>query len=556
MVALLPKSQTKLTVMYREHQELLEHLAPEEKPRVICCAAKLINYFGRWQSWKKSIYPTEWIYQPLQAIRHDLLKEHSIHVIREAILLLERLDFLERRKNERGVNYRNGQDKTHQYYLHRDRIQQALKNVFGGSEAKSLDDTREFDSETSKLKPEIREFNVETHTQIPSIDSCPNSCSLSEEREKLDFLAKEEEEENSQEEDVIPTSFAPSQDSTNLLQQSKDSGLDKCSAPLQLKKNQNDLPTPEGWNDFYPQLLEYARREGKSSPAGWTSKVSHQILQELAAGRPHCLWSDFQNGFLLGASEFGGQREWLNPETHEPWPYFQEALIEHFQHEMAEHTKEVKSRFNVAGKVTAILAQPKKAALYWTELKREIIKYRLRWERDRNLGISQPYLPPYYSDRTEPSLQEAAQAMGELKGDANQLESAAATNSLPPTQADLPLMPPQPPQQQACLPLREEEDSLAEPASVEEKPSMQELQERLNLRTYAAVTRILVGANPQWGYVIVENLVLPAAGEAPSPEYLRSLLANPITAPKVRRLIEANPSWGFFIDQEGQLWEF
>ncbi len=82
-----------------------------------------------------------------------------------------------------------------------------------------------------------------------------------------------------------------------------------------------------------------------------------------------------------------------------------------------------------------------------------------------------------------------------------------------------------------------------------------ELQERLNSRLLAAPTKIFIKANPQLGYVVAEDVVL-VAGEVPSPEYLRSLLSNPITAPMVRRLIEANPSWGFLIDREGQLWEF
>ncbi|HEY9710423.1 MAG TPA: hypothetical protein V6D48_19605 [Oculatellaceae cyanobacterium] len=564
MTTLLNKPRSPLNIMRREHKELLDQLAPEAPTRVRTCAIKLIPYFEHWHSWKKSLYPSHWIYQPLADIRHDLMDAHTVHVIREAIALLQRLGFLSVRRNDRATNCRNGQDRTHQYLLHSDRIEASLKQLFNEPTAETLKtspfvniETPSFNSETPSFNSETPDFTVDKYTQIPSIDSFKNSCSLQQEREKLEFLPKEEEEVDSQEEGVVPVSFAPPQDLINVLQQNKDSGLDKCSASLQLKKTQNDLPTPEGWDEFYPQLLEYARREGKSSPAGWTSTTSRHILQELAAGRPHCLWADFQNGLPLGASEFDGQREWLNPETQEPWPYFKEALTDHFQRKDAGRTKEVKSRFDVAGEVAATLAQPKKAAAYWAELKNQIIFYRERWERDRKLGISQPYLPPHFSDCTEPTLQEAAQAMGEFKGDANLL-APAAVNSLPPTQADdLPLLPTQP-AQEACLPLEEKDlPAAAEPvpAVVEEKPSVMELQARINSRLLAPFAKILIKANPQWGYVVVEGLVL-VVGEVPSPEYLRSLLTNPITAPKVRRLIEANPSWGFSLDQEGQLWEF
>lgn len=51
------------------------------------CAAKLIEYFKNWTSWKTQAQRTPWIYQPLKRIHADLMGEHSLHVIRGAMPL-------------------------------------------------------------------------------------------------------------------------------------------------------------------------------------------------------------------------------------------------------------------------------------------------------------------------------------------------------------------------------------------------------------------------------------------------------------------------------------
>lgn len=541
-----PKSETKLSMMHREHKDLLEHLAPGEKTRVICCAAKLINYFVRWQDWKKSLYPTEWVYQPLTVIRHDLLDEHSIHVIRQALTLLEGFSFLSKRKNDRATNCRNGQDRTHQYLLHSDRIELALEQLFNQSAAETLETLPFVSSEIPSVNVEIPSFTVEIHTQIPYSDSCSDSCSLLEVREKTEFLTKEDEQKEEEEDkkDIEQTSLAFSQGPTELLQQNKVTKLNNSSAPPRLKKQQNDLPTPEGWSEFYNQLLEYARIEGKLSPASWVATTSRHILTELAAGRPHCLWSDFQQGVPLGFQEIGG-REWLNPETREPWPYFKEALIEHCQSEKGNLNK---PRMAAAAEAADILSRPKKAAMLWIELKHKIIFYKSEWERQSALGVKTPCLPPYLSERVEPTLEEAANAMRELKGDDSQLQllpSSAQQACQIEAEAD----------EKRAAGLELSEESLtAEPS---EPPPMNELQEKLNLRPCASLVRMLVNVNSHWGYRVDDelNLVLPAEG-VPSLGYLQSLLDNAITSTKVRKLIEQNPDWGFLIDQDGQLGDF
>ncbi len=63
------------------------------------CAAKLIEYFKHWRSWKLKVHRTEWVYMPLKRIYEDLMGEHSLHVIRAARDLLVRLGILQILRN-------------------------------------------------------------------------------------------------------------------------------------------------------------------------------------------------------------------------------------------------------------------------------------------------------------------------------------------------------------------------------------------------------------------------------------------------------------------------
>ncbi len=168
-------SKTKISLFYREHKELLEFQAPDLKTRVLCCCAKLFNYFGRWTDWKVPLYNNEWIYQPLKQIYEDLLREHSLHVIREAIELLIRLGYLERRRNLRANNWRNGQDRVYQYRLRKDRLEAALLSFEAAKSAESTQTNPFVRSERQKLSVESGSFSVERHTQIHSIDCSTNS---------------------------------------------------------------------------------------------------------------------------------------------------------------------------------------------------------------------------------------------------------------------------------------------------------------------------------------------------------------------------------------------
>ncbi len=85
------------------------------------CAAKLIEYFKHWRDWKIETQRSEWVYMPFKWIYEDLMGEHSIHVIRKAITKLLELNILSHRHNPD-----NGQDKTWQYRLNVDALENLL----------------------------------------------------------------------------------------------------------------------------------------------------------------------------------------------------------------------------------------------------------------------------------------------------------------------------------------------------------------------------------------------------------------------------------------------
>jgi hypothetical protein len=120
-------------MFYQEHKELIEYLAKGTKPRVSCCGAKIISYVQYWQNCQTPFYKKEWVCRTYTQIREDLNREYSLHTIREAIELLIRLGFLERRQNLTAENGRNGQIRTYQYHVYTDRIKAALKTMKNSS---------------------------------------------------------------------------------------------------------------------------------------------------------------------------------------------------------------------------------------------------------------------------------------------------------------------------------------------------------------------------------------------------------------------------------------
>ena len=573
MIVAVERPRSPLTVTKREYKELLDRLAPTSHTRVRCCATQLISYFEHWHEWKEAHYPTRWIYQPLTEIRHDLMDAFTVHVVREAIALLQSLGFLSVRKNDRTTNHRNGQDRTHQYLLDSDHIKQALENPSSQSAAETLATTPFVNVEIPSVNVEIPNFTVETYTQIPYSDSCPNSYSLLQEREELKSQPRKGDVKISQnksneikeviEQDKEPLEDRKAQESCNNInpdvEQCSVAPVVKCVEPTQddlksLPKLKSDrvplVPSAERASGFvsneerqgfYQVLLELGKTKGVRSPVAWSAA----IIKSIDKGEPCQYLTEYRSCLLVGACE---KQEW---EIAPGQPY--EQFVTYLK------TKNKKTGMTDEEAIAAahhFLKDVNLAKSLWESCKRAIAKYQEDWEQQKRIGVQNAYLPPELLPERHVSLEEVADAMESLQTGCGQLQGLAESTE------NSTLLSTEP--EEAEAELEPTKELLSEPATElgsvgesepEEKPTMAQLQDKLNSPLGAALTRMMVKANPSWGYRIEDDLVLPVEG-APSLEHLQSLLDNKITDQRVQRLINQNPDWGFLIDEKNQLWDF
>jgi len=546
----LEVSPSKFTQRRADYVDLLIQLTTQLKSkllkskslkRILCCAAELISYFSNWNKWKLSRYREGWFYQSLRKICQDLTGAYSIHVIREAIALLVEFGILLVNENNRAVNNRNGQDKTHCYLIDSDRLKSLLTSLVPQSKKSQPANTETAETpsikgKTRSVKVKIRRFIVDTHTKIQSLDPSKNSISPLKEREKLSFVQEELEdpwtvEENEVEQEVL-ASFSNTQE---IPQEQKDSGENQFSAasePKCFKVAQTELkPLPKLKSDrfsgfrsnaerdvFYKALLELGKTQGKKSPAAWSTK----IVKSIDAGEPCHYLSEYRDGQQVGSCE---QQEWeIAPG--QVFPRFISYLT----------TKLKKAEMTDEQAIVTAHQQLKDVNLarsLWESCKRYIAKYQEDWEKQKQLGVQNAYLPPELLPEREVNVEQVGNAIASLQAGSVQLQGLPES-----------------------VPRAELEPAQEEPSAPKPEPiSLVELQEKLNSPLQAPLARMMAR---NAGYRVEEDLVLPAEG-MPCLEHLRSLLNTKnraLTAKKIQRLIEGNPQWGFYFDEFGELWGF
>jgi len=302
----------------------------------------------------------------------------------------------------------------------------------------------------------------------------------------------------------------------------------RCSEVLQpdvkpLPKLKSDRPSgfrsASERDGFYQVLLELGKTQGKRSPAAWSTK----IIKSVDAGEPCHYLTEYREGQQVGSCE---KQEWeIAPG--QVFPRFISYLTTRLK--KAEMTDE-------QAIVTAHqqLKDVNLARSLWESCKRYIAKYSDDWEKQKQLGVQNAYVPPELLPEREVSLEQVGNAIASLQSGSVQLQA---------------IEPAEPISTVAELEPAEEESTDPEPETV----SPQWLQKTLDSSpAQALLARTLARKN---GYRIEEGLVLPASG-MPSIDSLRSLLSNPVTARKVEQLIAAYPEWGFWIDAAGEIHDF
>jgi len=522
--------------------QLSTQFTPQTLARGLGCAAELMNYFQHWNKWKRLHYQEEWFYQPLRKIHEDLRGIYSFKIIRGAIAFLKEASFLSVRQNDRATDGRNGGDRTHRYLIDKDRVAAALAKFKATLSAQSkkpkkaetLGTSPLFLRESPSSTCKTPNFTVETHTKIQSINPS-KKYSLLEEQEELKSIQKEIEdlwtvEENDLEQEVL----TPLVNVEEILQEQKDSGEDQFSAAPEPKCSemvQPDLkPLPKLKRDcvsgfrsqeecdaFYKALLELGKTKGVRSPAAWSTK----IVKSIDAGEPCHYLSEYREGQQVGSCE---QQEWeIAPG--QVFPRFISYLT----------TTLKKAGITDEQAIVTAHQQLKDVNLarsLWESCKRAIANYQDNWEKQKQLGVSNAYLPPELLPKPEVNVEQLGSAIASLQDGSVQLQGL-------------------PESARAELEPAKEEPSVPVP----EPPSPVELQEKLNSSLQAPLARMMAR---NAGYRIEEDLVLPAEG-MPCLEHLRSLLNTKNRAPtakKIQRLIEGNPQEGFYFDEFGELWGF
>ena len=540
-------------------EQLTTQLTKQNRRQVLSCAAELMSYFQHRNEWKRSRYQEDWFYHPLRKIQEDLNGAYSLHVVRGSIALLRELKFLSVKINDRTSNNRNGQDKTHYYLLHYDRVKTALAKLYPQSKQSKTrknpqlasDETCSVEAETCSVEAETPRFNVETYTEILSIDTSTNSYSLLEEREEAEFFQEDEDPWTVEEDELDRELLELFNSAVEIPEKQQVSAEDHFSVPAEPKSTkmvetsasplhepkcsevaQDDLKSlPKLKSDrssgfrsnaerkgFYKALLELGKTQGKRFPAAWSTK----IVKSIDAGELCHYLSEYREGQQVGSCE---KQEW---EIAPGQPY--ERFISYLT------TRLKKAEMTDEQAIAAAHQQLRDVNLarsLWESCKRCIANRREDWEKQKKLGVQNAYLPPELLPQREVSLEQVGNAIASLQSGCVQLQAVEPAEL---TSAAAELEP------------TEEKFSDPEPEFV----TLQALQQKLNSPVQASLARILAR---KWGYRIEEGLVLPAEG-MPSVDSLRSLLTNPLTAPKVERLIDAHPDWGFWIDAAGEIHDF
>ncbi|MGL4375986.1 MAG: hypothetical protein ACRCT1_06075 [Microcoleaceae cyanobacterium] len=243
------------------------------------------------------------------------------------------------------------------------------------------------------------------------------------------------------------------------LPELSDQDLLQLKAALDREIKLRNLEVVDDLQKFQSELVKYAASQGKSSPEGW----AHTVIKNHKSGEISPLWEDFVQGRPLGSGS-AIKRDW-EIESGEPYPAFKEERIQYW----FAKGEPIESATLKAGNE---LRNPEVAKDLWEGFLRKSDRIANDALKAKYLGAT-PYLPPSFS---EGSTVTKESVMAKLEA------VASESHSLP-------------------APSESEEPAV--------KPTIEQLQKMFNFAATKGITIRRINENPQWGYEIMGDKVVP-----------------------------------------------
>ncbi|MDJ1168437.1 hypothetical protein PMG71_03240 [Roseofilum sp. BLCC_M154] len=218
--------------------------------------------------------------------------------------------------------------------------------------------------------------------------------------------------------------------------------------------------SPEQFEEFQSQLLEYAKQKGLDNPSGWMFK----IVDGLTKGIISPFWDEFTQNIPLGSSQ-QVKRDW-EIETGVPYPAFEEERIQYYV-QKGEPLEVAVSR------ARADLRKPVLAKDLWEGFLRKCDRLADEALKAKKKGLTTPYLPPSFSQRPEITKEQVME----------KLLQVSTPIALPESQPD-----PEP----------------------EATPSLEQLQKAYQSPLGRSWVKQQLQQHPEWGYEIIDNQVQPS----------------------------------------------
>lgn len=288
----LQTSQIILRAHYLKLVELLDSAAQKIAPvrkKVRFCAAKLLEYFRYWCNWVRQHEQRDWYYRKLKQIYDDLMGEHSLHIIRAAIALLDEKGLLRRSNNF------NGQDKVYRYQVNNERLEQLLlkKNLQDAdlnSENSSGESQTVNPSNQSSNNFSARQTENESQPLEPATESFVSKQAVSEVFSGIKLPSK------------AKSDFKRPKPKTSLCDKSSEAGGVRTSSDTLAASAASEV---EPWEiapfQPYPYFLQWRALHYKNQGGHWANSPQSNAYAEFYKNRfkTAILWQEFLQFYNL-----------------------------------------------------------------------------------------------------------------------------------------------------------------------------------------------------------------------------------------------------------------